>query len=326
MFSALQQTPPDFNVAAAIGMIIFILAIIALFAQRNLSGAREKYQTIGGGEDTSTIRSIRIRNRYIQAIIWVLAFFLFVLPYLILVLSSFQQAFLGLNLEHIQWTLGNYEVLLFGAKSERFYQAVFNTVLIAGAGAFLTMMLASLASYFITRADSVIGDAIDFLTVAPVALPGVIVATVFLWVFLEYNILGSYGTIWLILLAFIPITIVYGSRATNASYRAIGDELGEAAIISGADFPAIFREIMFPMQKSGFLSGFILVFITITKVMTVPVILSGTNNQMLSSTIWFLWAEGHAQEAAAVAVILTLIIGIVYLIGDRMFGADLRKI
>jgi hypothetical protein len=74
-----------------------------------------------------------------------------------------------------------------------------------------------------------------------------------------------YGTFMLILLTSIVKHFPFASRSGSANMMQISVELEEAADIAGASFWRRIRSIVIPLAKNGFISGFMLVFISIAK-------------------------------------------------------------
>jgi iron(III) transport system permease protein len=295
-------------------VVILVFAVIGLFAQQRFSGPREQYETIGGREaSTETFRHDLGKYKYpLSAVVALIALFVYIIPLITIFISSFQQTFLGFDFTYVRWTTENYESLFWGTRSDIFFRSLTNSLLISGFGALGGMIIASLASYIIVKSDSPLGEVLNIITLSPGAMPGIIVATAFLWIFLTYNFLGLYGTIWIIMLALTARFIVYGSRASNSAFRSIGDELEEAAQISGAGIFTIFREVYLPLIKPGFAAGYILLFIDYMKVLSIPLLLQGANNDVMATLIWSAERDGKPEVAASVAIILILIILIIY--------------
>ena len=188
------------------------------------------------------------------------------------------------------------------------------------------MVLSSIVSYFIIKSESPLGELLNVLTLSPAALPGIVVATAFLWLFLTYNFLGLYGTIWIIMLALTARFIVYGSRAMNSSFRSLDDRLEEAAQMSGASLWTIFREIFAPLVKPGFVAGYILLFIDYAKVVTIPLFLTGQENQVLSVMLWQVAFDGKDEVSAAIAVIMIVFVLSIYTAVHLFTEIDVTRI
>jgi iron(III) transport system permease protein len=105
----------------------------------------------------------------------------------------------------------------------------------------------------------------------------------------------------------------------------IGVELEEAAIIEGASFGQRFRKIIFKLSKGGFMSGFMLIFITIMKELDLIVILMTPKMATLPYMAYSYASQGFDQFSNAVAVIMFVIVFIVYFFANKFTNADISK-
>jgi iron(III) transport system permease protein len=106
----------------------------------------------------------------------------------------------------------------------------------------------------------------------------------------------------------------------------VGHELEEAAMVSGANAWQRFRRIIFPLTTSGFVSGFLLTFITTMRELSLIILLVTPATQLLASQTMFYIENGDGQMANIVILIL---IGITlvgnFLIGKFSKGGSLKK-
>lgn len=329
MYYAVINYPPNFTFASAIGMFIMLLSVVGLVVQRWITGARGQYETVGGRAEgkKTVILDLGSKGPLISGISLTVFFFLIAMPFITMIMGSFQRATVGFNFEYVRWTLDAYRVILLGSWSNAFYHAAVNTLLISGIGAFFGMVVSSMAAYVITRGTSAWSDMLDILTLLPIAIPSIIIGVTLLWVWLTYNFLGLWGTIWIIMLGLTIKFIVIGTRAANSSMRSIGTDLEEIAEISGANLFTIFRTIFIPLIKPGFLAGYILLFIDYMKVLTLPLLLASGDNEVLSVLMWrALSGAGKTNISMAIATVLTVMIGVLYLITQRFTEADVTSI
>src|SRR5678810_1480639 len=71
--------------------------------------------------------------------------------------------------------------------------------------------------------------------------------------------LGIYGTMWIMLIAYVTRFMPYGLRYNTTSMLQIHKELEESAAMSGASWTTTFRRIIVPLLKPGLLAGWIYV-------------------------------------------------------------------
>lgn len=312
MYLSLLNYPPNFKFVSAMGMTILFVSLIGLYLQHRITGAREQYETVDQEGTEVLLFDYGRLGGVAVAFAWFILLVVYILPFVILLLTSFQDDFI-FDISNFEFTLDNYRVLFSGSRAGRFFNAVKNTLFLSGFGALFGMVLSVAASYMIVKSDSRVGRFVDYLTLAPIGVPGIIVATALLWILLSYNILGAVNALWFIMIGMTIKFIVYGSRATNSSFRAIDSQLEEAAEIFGASFFTIFKDIFIPLIKRGVSSGYILLFIEYLKVLTIPILLATSQEEeVLQVFLWTTIQYGEVGVSAAIAVIITVMIGLIY--------------
>jgi iron(III) transport system permease protein len=83
------------------------------------------------------------------------------------------------------------------------------------------------------------------LTFIPWAFPGTALAIGLLWTYV-YMPLPIYGTLWILLIAYITRFLPYGLRAMTSTVVQIHNDLPEASMVCGAGFAATFRRVLLP--------------------------------------------------------------------------------
>src|SRR5678809_511775 len=139
----------------------------------------------------------------------------------------------------------------------RVHRAFANSLFLALAGATVCMLLASLASYITVRTKIAGRSLIDGLVFIPWAFPGTAMALGLLWAYVDFPI-PIYGTIWIILIAYVTRFLPYGLRAVSSTIIQVHKELEEASVVCGAGFLATFRRVLIPMMRPGVMAGWII--------------------------------------------------------------------
>jgi iron(III) transport system permease protein len=99
---------------------------------------------------------------------------------------------------------------------------------------------------------------LDFLAFMPIAIPGLVLGIAILWLYLTLPI-PIYGTLWILLIAYVIKYLPYGMRACSNSMNQIQKELEEASEISGASWLYTFTRVLLPLLLPGFVAGWIYV-------------------------------------------------------------------
>lgn len=326
MYLELNEYPTNFTFVGAVGIVILLLSIWLLVIQQRLSGARRQYETVtGSGESTDPARFYT--NRPFAVGFLALVVLAYLAPISMVVVGSFQRAWVGLRPGVTTWSLEGYRVLLVGEWAELFSQSVTNAAVLAFLAGAFAIALAIVISYLSVKTDWRGGAFLGYLSYAPIAIPGIVLATALQWMILEYNeVLGFlYGSLVVLVIVYTGKFLVYGVRATNGSLRSVGSNLEEAALISGGGKTTVLREIYAPLIAPGLLAGFIIIAIDTTKSLAIPLILGGNKYYIVQNTIWFFITQSELNVAAAYSVLLLFGLSIVYGIAYRL-GLDITSI
>lgn len=337
MESFISDSPK--GVGFAMSIIMILLASGTIFANQRMIGVRKSYATIGGKGTRSNLMHI---GKVKYALLIFLAVFLFVsmvMPTFVLVMESFQirtGAGYGLdNLTLYAWigTLENaplesypYDGIF---RNPEFLRALGNTVKLSIIASILTAVCGQFLGYISTRGRGKwYGRATEQMVFIPYLMPGVAFSAIYFAMFSQPRLGGLipslYGTFTLILLVSVVKHFPFASRSGSANMMQISAELEEAADIAGASFWRRIGSIIIPLAKNGFISGFMLVFISIAKELDLIAILMTPANYTLSYLSFEYSKSLMPQCADAIAICILLFILICYRIANH-FGADIGK-
>lgn len=326
MYFELGEYPRDFTFIAALGFIILIASLWLLVIHQRASGTRERYETIkGGGEESGTLRYVD--NSWLAWGFIAFVFFAYVLPFAMVVIGSVQRTWVGLRPQFITWSIEGYRTLLVGGSSHIFYRSIWNGLNLGIATAVLALFLGVIISYLSIKTDWWASRIPDVLSYAPIAIPGIVLASSLQWIILTYSeVLGFlYASLAILVVVYAGKFLIYGVRASNSSLRSVGSNLEEAGRIAGAGRVSIVREIYAPLMGPGLLAGFIIVLIDTTKSLAIPLILAGNEFQIVQTAIWFFISDAQFNVAAAYSVLLLVALSIVYGIAYR-YDIDLTSV
>ena len=137
-------------------------------------------------------------------------------------------------------------------------------------------------------------------------MPGTVLAIAIIIVFLPplplLNV-SLYGTIGIILVAYLARFLALALRPTVAGMELVSRNLDEAAQVAGAGVITRLRAIILPAVAPSAAAGALLVFMTAFNELTVSVLLWSTGRETLGVAVFFLHYEGNSPAAAAVATI-----------------------
>ena len=300
---ALGYFPPRYTEAAAFAVVLMALsAIIAILQQRYL--ARKSFVTVTGrGYRPGTHRLGWTRHLCLAACLLYLLLSI-ALPYGALVFTSFQP-YLSFAFEPTQWTLKQYDDVLFNNPDT--VRAVKNSFLLAAGGATATICLALVVSYVVNRTRLSARYFLDYLATLPAAVPAVVFAVALLWSYI-FLPLPIYGTIWMLLIAYVSHYIPFGVRAASAGLAQISPALEESARIHAATWLATLRRIVIPLVKPALMAGWILLFVEFIRSLSLSILLYSNDSIVMPVVIYELYESGAYPALSAFSTLQTVLV------------------
>jgi iron(III) transport system permease protein len=295
--------PPKYTEAAAFAIVLLgFSAIIVFFQQRYL--ARKSFVTVTGRGYRPGLTRLGWARPVALAVCVLYLLLSIVLPYGALIFTSFQP-YLSFAFEPGQWTFKQYAgVLLDNPETVR---AIRNSLVLAAGGATATILLSLIISYVVIRTRLRARFLLDYLATLPAAIPAVVFAVALLWSYI-FLPLPIYGTMWMLLIAYVSHYIPFGVRAASAGLAQISPELEESARIHGATWLGALRRIVVPLLKPALAVGWILVFIEIIRSLSLSILLYSNESIVMPVVIYDLYETGAYPALSAFSVLQTIIV------------------
>lgn len=294
--------PPDLGSASALSVLLLIVVSILLYFYGRMTRSAERFATITGKSFRPGRLDLGIW-RVPAACALILNFtLLLVLPAIILLWASLLPFYTTFSwAAYARVTSVNYQNVF---QSSRYLSLLANTLVIAVVTATAVMLIASLTAWLTVR-KAPGAKLLDQLATAPLVFPGIVLGVGVMQLFLNLPI-GLYGTIWIIVWAFVINYMPYGVRYSFAGMLQVHRELEEAAAVSGAAPLTGFRRIVLPLLSPSLIAGWLFIFLLATRVLSLPVLLSGPSSQTMAVAMFDLWGNGQGPELAALGLLWSL--------------------
>lgn len=318
VYRAITMVPSDYGLAAAIGASLLLIAFVGVWLYRRAVRASKRFVTV-------TARGFRPRlvplgRMKAPAIVLCVMYGLLsiVLPYTALIIVSFTPYTIT-DLTALTFTTDHFVGILTSART---YDAIVNTLVIGLIAPALCVLLAMVVSFIVERTDLRGRRLLEYVTTAPVAIPGIVFATGFVW---AYVYTPLYATIWILVAAFVASYLPHANRITSASLLQIDRTLEEAATVSGATQRVTMSRITLPLSRPALLSGWILVFVLVSREINAAIILVSPRTMVLSVLAYDYVQFGDLRAAAVIGLIQTavLVLGVLvarYALRTRLTG------
>ena len=325
-------------VGYAMSIVLVLLAAVIIFSNQRIVGVRKSYATVSGKGGRATLMPLGKAKKPLMAFLMVFLFLAMVVPFFVLIMETFQittGAGYGLDNLTLYNRIGksgqiakytNYEGIF---RNPKFFSAFWNTIRLTLIGSIITAICGQFLGYISSRGRGKwYGDLTEQMVFVPYLMSGIAFSTMYFSMFSRPHFGGLmpslYGTFTLIVLTSVVKHFPFASKSGTANMLSISVELEEAADIAGASFWKRMSSIIVPLAKNGFISGFMLTFISIAKELDLVIIMMTPSTQTMSYLAFTYSQEGYNQMSDAVSVCVLVFILVCYTVANR-FGADLNK-
>ncbi|MEX0802639.1 MAG: iron ABC transporter permease [Candidatus Binatia bacterium] len=323
IYLATRQFPPAHGTAGAYAVILLAISILGVFLYQKFTRGEQRYATVTGKGYRPRVIDLGHWKYVTFASAFVIFLLAVALPMLILLWASFIPYY-GIPSAKLvaSLTLDNYKyVLNYPTAVDAFRNSFYLSV---GSATFV-MLLTSLIAW-ITVKSKIPGRAIlDTVAFIPIAVPGIVLGLSLLWFYLIVPI-PIYGTIWILLLAYVTKYMPIGIRASSASMIQIHKELEEASFASGGSWLQTFGRVILPLLMPGFIAGWIYISVISLRELSTSILLYSHDTIVVSILAFDLWDTGQYNYVAALGIIMVIVmIAMVYfarIVGGRIGIAE----
>jgi iron(III) transport system permease protein len=303
IFGAISSYPPRYPEASAMSLALVALTVAGLAAQRHYLG-RRSYVTVGG-------KGVRPARWKLGAGRWPLGLLLLapvllaaVAPVAVLALAAVSKVWTQApTLDNL--TLAHFHAALLDNQIAG--RGLANSLKLAVTAASLAVLVGLAVAYLDLRTKLRGRVALDYLAILPLGLPGTVMAVALLQAFIHPPLV-LYGTIWILLVAYVARAIPLAARSANAALRQVDASLEEAARITGAGWGAALRRVLLPILQPSLLLAWLLVFIPSLSELSTTILLYSSGTETISVAIYRLNDMGQLEVVCALAVVLIGII------------------
>jgi iron(III) transport system permease protein len=299
---SLFQYPPKLELAAAAAVPLLLLTILLLQAQKFILG-RRGYSVVGGKYGAP--RRVEMGGWRWAALGFCLLILLspVFLPYFALLNAAFSPNATTL-VTPATATLHNIVFVFTELSSTQL--ALKNTVILGTATATVGTILALVIAYVTTRRVISGHRVLGFLATAPVAVPGIVLGV---GLFLSYTRppFVLYGTLWILLIAFLTINLPSAYQQLQAAFATIHPELEDASRILGATRLQSLRQITAPLLRTGVIATWCFIFIGVMRELSAAIVLFTSQTKVLSVLIYDLNESGDLAAISVLGIAMLII-------------------
>ena len=317
-----------------IAFISIVLGCIILGINQWFTGKRKSFTTVTGKSGQVSLVKLRKANWPITVVLIVFICFVAIMPLVSFALESVirQPGNYSLSNMTLHFWIGPedsaYETGMIAGilLNPTMWKAVGRQVLLAISVALIVGTSGMLIGYAcVRRRGSRLSRMVESLAFFPYLMPAMAFGTIYLAVATSENFKWLYGTFGLLVIVSAVKFLPFASRSGVNSMLQIAPEIEEAATIFGVPWHKRMTRILFPIQKSSILSGYLLPVISVMREVALYTLLVPYARYLLTTMLFSFNETGYAQYGSAVTLLIILIIMIINGLTNKLTGASFDK-
>ena len=317
IFTLTAWSPPLYNTAAAVAVILMIVTGIMVWMQQKVLSGRS-YTTVAGKAFRPRPLNLGPWRFLTLAMAIVYLVVVVVLPTIALFIAAFRRFLFIRDIPS-----------LFDAKQygwQHFIKmfdnpltvtSMVNSMKVGVITAVFGGVLAFAIGYTITRSRAPGRRTIDIITTIPVAIPGLVIGVAYLWAWIGLPF-GIYGTLWILALAFVARFMPDTVKALSTSLMQIHRELEEAAWICGRGTLGTIASIVLPLARPGVVAAMTLLFILAIRELGSSLFLYSSGTMVMAVQLLGYYEGGNIGITAAFSLVQMLLLGVLITITNRL--------
>ncbi len=312
---SLFQYPPKPELAAAASIPLLILTVLLLRAEHMILG-RRGYSVVGGRQGDARLVRLGLWKWTALALVFFVLMMPVFLPYGALFNAAFSKS-PTLLIGPGNFTLHTIEFAFFELSTTRL--AFKNTLILGTLSATVGTLMALVVAY-VTARHAIRGHrALGFLATAPVAVPGIVLGV---GLFLSYTRppFVLYGTLWILLIAFVTIALPAAYQQLQSAFRSVHPDLEEASRILGATRLQSLAHITAPLLRTSVIATWCFIFVGVIRELSAAIILFTSETKVISVLIFDLNESGDLGAIAVLGLTMLIITFTVVILINRIPG------
>ena len=312
---SLFQYPPKAELAAAASLPLLILTILLLRAENFVLG-RRGYSVVGGRQGNPRLVALGRWKWVALGVAFIVLLNPVFLPYGALLNAAFSPVASQL-VSFGTLTLRNVEFVFFELSATKL--AFENTLILCTSAATIGTIMAVVIAYMTARKAIAWHKALGFLATAPVAVPGIVLGV---GLFLSYTRppFVLYGTLWILLVAFVTIALPSAYQQLYSAFRVVNPDLEEASRILGATRLGTLARITAPLLRTSVIATWCFIFIGVIRELSAAIMLFTSQTKVISVLIFDLNESGDLGAIAVLGLIMLIVTFTVVILINRIPG------
>ena len=317
IFALTAWSPPLYNTAAAVAVMLMVVTGFLVFLQQKVISGRS-FTTVAGKAFRPRALNLGKWRFFTLGLAMVYLVVVVVLPILALLIAAFRKFLFVRNLASLvdakQYSWFHFQKLF---ENSATISSIINTMKVGVITAVIGGLLSFAIGYTITRTRAPGRRSIDVISTIPVAIPGLVIGVAYLWAWIGLPG-GLYGTLWILALAFVARFIPDTVKALSTSLMQIHKELEEAAWICGRGTLSTIFTVVLPLARPGVVAGMTLLFILSIRELGSSLFLYSSDTMVMAVQLLGFYEGGNLGITAAFSLVQMVLLAVLITITNRL--------
>lgn len=326
------NVPQTYGRGYVVATILLIFSVIILLVNQKMTTGRKQFTTITGKSGQVSFVKLGKAKYFVVAFLFIyIAFFSFA-PILSFFIESISETGAGGKREftfyywttmeqtspYIQGSVGIFH-------NKTIWKGLGNSLLLSLLVSLFAGTFGILIGYAVSKnRKGILSNYVSAISFFPYLIPAMSLSAVYLAVSVTKGFTFLYHSLFLLVLVGTIKFMPFATKSDTSAMLQVSGEIEESAIIQNISFFKRMTRIMFPIQKSSFISGYLLPFISCMRELSLFVLLSDAD-LILTSVLQNYQTYDVTQMANAINLIIIVSVLIVNFITNKLTGASVDK-
>ena len=342
-------TPVDFNTLTtsmkyfngikpaqgfAIGILLVCLGLIVMSVNNLLTSKRKSYTTVTGKSGQVSYVDLK-KGKYPVAVLGMIVVLLIsIIPICSFALESLLSKPGDYSSISLDFWIGDVNDPVLANKYYNWeggilrnvtvWKALGNSLLLSIVCSLIAGTCGLLLGYgIVKKKHSKLSKTVNTLSFIPYLIPSMAFGMAYMAFSVKAGIL--YGSFLLLAIVGSVKYMPFAAKSSTGAMMQLSGEIEEAAILTGTPWWKRMTKVIFPIQKSSFLSGYLLPFISCMRELSLFVFLIIDSNFIVTTLLMYYNEKGYDQYGNALNLLIVLIVLLVNFIINKLTGASIDK-
>ena len=312
-------------------IILILISVTIMMINSKVTGSRKSYTTVSGKSGQVSLVQLRKARVPIAVFMIILVVFFAIFPLFTFALESLTEHSNDFSTFTFRYWISreNTDTVVRPSTgllvNPDVWKALGGSLLLSAVVSLIAGTFGLLIGYAsVKRRGSKLASFVSSLAFFPYLIPAMSFGAIYLSVACTKDFSFLYGTFGLLVLVGAVKFLPFASRSSTNAMMRLSGEIEEAAMITGTPWLKRMTRILFPIQKSSFISGYLLPFTSCMRELTLFVLLTGTGT-IMTSLLSYYETKGLEQISNGLNLLIVLTVLLVNYLVNKLTGASIDK-